>query len=140
MFALLFGKQFNAIQYFPDFKNWICLFEIIEIIPALALVSKIHVPAVGVDVKNPIADETPITPVVFGDISQDPVSILNCIYSGAAGVRLTPLLIHFVLGRSYVRKSPFAGEEIFTSLNPASEAAPPDSFAAIKFVPLYLRI
>ena len=44
-------------------------------------VSKIPVPATGIDVKNPITLETPKIPVVFGEISQDPVNILNYKYS-----------------------------------------------------------
>jgi hypothetical protein len=63
-------------------------------------VSKIHVPDVGVDVKNPIALEIPNSPVVFGDISHVPVKDLNCIYSGTAGVSESPELTHSVFARS----------------------------------------
>jgi len=110
------------------------------IIPALALVSKIHVPAVGVAVKNPIAFEIPNSPVVFGDISHVPVIDLNCIYSGVAGVRDNPLLTHSVFTRSYLNISPFERVPKFTSVSAARLVTPPDSLAATKFVPLYFNI
>ena len=99
MFELL-ENALNAIQYLPLFKNCIHFVFITLIIPALALVSKIHVPAVGVAVKNPIALDIPNSPVVFGDISHVPESDLNCRYSGVAGVSDNPLLTHSVFARS----------------------------------------
>lgn len=87
---------------------------IILIIPLLRLWSKSAVPLDG-SPKNPIAELIPNSPVVFGSIKQFPVSDLNCRYSAAYPVRLTPEFIHFVLGRSYVRKSPFAKVPRFTS-------------------------
>jgi len=54
-----------------------------------------HVPAVGVAVKNPIALDIPNSPVVLGLISQLPVSILNYKYSEEYPETLTPLLTHF---------------------------------------------
>lgn len=78
---LLFGNALKSIQYHPVLRNCICLLLIIDIIFVLLEVSKIPVPATGIDVKNPIALETPKIPVVFGEISQDPVNILNYKYS-----------------------------------------------------------
>jgi hypothetical protein len=78
---LLFGNALKSIQYQPVLRNCICLLLIIDIIFVLLEVSKVPDPATGVDVKNPIALETPKIPVVFGEISQDPVNILNYKYS-----------------------------------------------------------
>lgn len=95
----LLENALNAIQYFPLFKNCIHFVLIIDIIDVLWLVSKIPVPAVGIPVKKPIAEDIANSPVVFGEISQVPVSDLNCRYSNVAGVKLKPLLTHFVFDK-----------------------------------------
>ena len=77
----LFGNALKTIQYSPVLRKCICLLLMIDIMFPLLEVSNMQVPATGVDVKNPIALETPKTPVVFGEISQDPVNILNYKYS-----------------------------------------------------------
>lgn len=79
---------------------------IIEIMFVLQDVSKIQVPAVGAAVKNPIALEIPNSPVVFGLISQLPVSILNWRYSAEYPETARFEFTHFPTVESYERICP----------------------------------